>query len=1149
MRSKIRPGKQPFNSTALLLCGLLLLSACTTGRYVSSYHQKGMVFLSQHQPEKAAAEFQKGLLEAQKKGTPAAIAELTAILGWTKAETMDFSEAADLLTRAIGLAESQAIDPAVMYGRLAVVHAKSGNIEPGLSAAQKAIELTAARWRQKSKKDSVDDIIDYAVRNPGMPPDEDMIRAAIMAEAARAILYFSANNMPKAIVWGERTVDHCNALAFIMKMAPTEDRIIFHQGKGVAAGVASRSNAALGNRDRAAQMLQAGKEAFKQIGIPVQGDDLLAAYIASGGYDKQARKEDSRDVRFSIQYNQAVALWNSGKAAAARQAFAVVAVQAEENGQTTELARALSQQGWISAETGRYAEAVRLLEKSISVSPLADEAAMSHTRLAAILARLGNFEKALQEAQKALDVAVKNRPAIFSRTDRETAIERFVKNPGLPPDVVMLKAVLGSEAARTICWYFMGEYKKTARTGEKSIRHFQAAENALSLAAARERRDFFDGAGYAAMATGDALTFTGEPEKGRKYLKLAETYFDKSGSVFGLYATKALYACSYLREKRYAEGAATMRSMWAKLDSAGFEDILWRAKSRFAYYFDLHSRTIINDLGLSGKTTLPPGKLAPENSRAINTVVAGIREQLDSVYLLLEDEDAAKTRHLVTNLENAVTGLALRKAANALVHRIKVIAYKNYVGAIDRVESIRATLETDLNKRSFRSDKQMLYDGYIRLAVELYGAQAGLEALERAKARDLLDLMATREVNFNTPLARSEKTLRQAVSRQIAQNQTGIQTDPTEHLPDEGVERYRAIVVKIKKEAPELASLISANSLPFEQITRLIPRRTALCAYHISQDYGFIFTVVDGRANVKKIRVTRKDLTEKISRFRESILKKDAPATRVLSGELYSLLVRPVEKQLGSGRIIFVPDNALFYLPFSVLHNGRAYLIERYSLAYTPSMGILKFAMAKARSKDGRVLALGNPDLNNPDLALPSAQAEAQKVADRFPGSKVYVGKLATETVVRTTASQFDIIHFATHGEFSVTDPLYSSLRLAADNRNDGRLEAAEIFSLRMSPWLVTLSACRTGLGVVTAGGEIIGLNRAFIYAGAPAVVSSLWSIGDDSTAVLMGKFYNNLKSMPRDAALRAAQVDMIYGGQFAEPFYWAAFYLTGDFR
>lgn len=218
---------------------MLLLTACTTGRYVSPQHKTGMAFLAQRQPEKAVAAFQQGLVRAQAKGDLAATAELTAILGWTKAETMDFSEAEALLSRAIELAEAQSIDPAVMYGRLAVVRAKSGNIEPGLSAAAKALELTAARWRAKSKLNTTEEIIDYAVHNAGMPPDEDMIRAAIMAEAARAILHFTGNDMHQAIFWGERTVAHCNALAFIMKMAPAEDRITFHQGKGVAAGVAS----------------------------------------------------------------------------------------------------------------------------------------------------------------------------------------------------------------------------------------------------------------------------------------------------------------------------------------------------------------------------------------------------------------------------------------------------------------------------------------------------------------------------------------------------------------------------------------------------------------------------------------------------------------------------------------------------------------------------------------------------------------------------------------------------------------------------------------------------------------------------------------------------------------------------------------------
>ena len=305
-----------------------------------------MAFLAQQQPEKAADLFSKGIAAATQAGNRAAAAELTAILGWTQAEMLNFREAEKLLTQAIAMVQEQGGDPAVMYGRLAVVRAKSSQVETGLAAASKALELTAARWRTKSNLETTDEIIDYAVRKPGMPPDENMIRAAIMAQAARAILFFNANDLQQAARWGERTVDHCNALAFIMKMAPPEDRLTFHQGKGVAAGAASRANAALGNRDKATEMLQAGKKAFNEIGITVKDDDLLSAYIASGRYDQKKRAAADGDIRFSEDYNQAMSLWEAGRLEDARTALARVIADAARDGRTMELSRALSQQGW-----------------------------------------------------------------------------------------------------------------------------------------------------------------------------------------------------------------------------------------------------------------------------------------------------------------------------------------------------------------------------------------------------------------------------------------------------------------------------------------------------------------------------------------------------------------------------------------------------------------------------------------------------------------------------------------------------------------------------------------------------------------------------------------------------------------------------------
>jgi CHAT domain-containing protein len=98
---------------------------------------------------------------------------------------------------------------------------------------------------------------------------------------------------------------------------------------------------------------------------------------------------------------------------------------------------------------------------------------------------------------------------------------------------------------------------------------------------------------------------------------------------------------------------------------------------------------------------------------------------------------------------------------------------------------------------------------------------------------------------------------------------------------------------------------------------------------------------------------------------------------------------------------------------------------------------------------------------------------------------------------------------------------------------------------------MVTLSACQTQLGGQSNGDDIVGLSRAFIYAGAPTVVASLWSVDDEATAVLMEAFYTHLKAgMGRAKALRAAQSDLSHDEahpQWAHPFYWAAFVLTGD--
>jgi CHAT domain-containing protein len=141
-------------------------------------------------------------------------------------------------------------------------------------------------------------------------------------------------------------------------------------------------------------------------------------------------------------------------------------------------------------------------------------------------------------------------------------------------------------------------------------------------------------------------------------------------------------------------------------------------------------------------------------------------------------------------------------------------------------------------------------------------------------------------------------------------------------------------------------------------------------------------------------------------------------------------------------------------------------------------------------------------------------------------------------------------VHFATHGMISEQQPQYSSLVLTLDEdpNEDGLLQVHEIFNLKLSADLVVLSACRTGLGKEVRGEGMIGLTRAFLYAGASSVVVSLWSVVDRSTAGLMMDFYERLDRVSdKAAALQQAKLKMMQTRRYAHPYYWAPFVLVGE--
>lgn len=271
---------------------------------------------------------------------------------------------------------------------------------------------------------------------------------------------------------------------------------------------------------------------------------------------------------------------------------------------------------------------------------------------------------------------------------------------------------------------------------------------------------------------------------------------------------------------------------------------------------------------------------------------------------------------------------------------------------------------------------------------------------------------------------------------------------------------------------------------------------------------------------------------------------------RRLLKKLYDLLIAPVASLLpsSSGYLTIVPYDSLHKLPFHSLYNGSRFLIEDYQINYLPASSLLThLALRNSQQNDPVETAIRPPLVfgYSDHGHLPRVQEEARTIASLL-GGNCYLEEEATIARLIQQAPTSPIIHLATHGENRLDAPNFSYVRLA-----DGQLNAIDAFSLDLQHCeLVALSGCETGLALSGGGDEQLGLGRAFLAAGVPSLVISLWSVEDSSTNELMQHFYQHLlQGESKVQALRSAQCNLLQQTEsmYAHPYFWAAFRLVGD--
>ncbi|MFK7969431.1 MAG: CHAT domain-containing protein [Bacteroidia bacterium] len=349
------------------------------------------------------------------------------------------------------------------------------------------------------------------------------------------------------------------------------------------------------------------------------------------------------------------------------------------------------------------------------------------------------------------------------------------------------------------------------------------------------------------------------------------------------------------------------------------------------------------------------------------------------------------------------------------------------------------------------------------------------------------------------------------------------------------------------------------------EIGHRIPQGTALIHYFSSPVHTWAAVVQDGDISLHRFESlafsTTDSLLDAIQAPYLGTNSKMSPQENRSVFEHYSaLLGQRMLEPLGKlpTNLIIIPDGPLLQLPFSLLKTDGKYVIEDHQLAYY--YAISQFMLPPAPSRGLDILAFAPSFDNNPELPLHLASSRSglqplhhnlTEVETSISGiqGKIRSGKQANLGHFMTEASQYGIIHLASHAEVNPKNPDNSYIAFAPEADENSLLFLEDIYKLKLDAEMVVLSACNTARSANRQLGENQSLAHAFTYAGAQSLVATCWPVDDKAHAELMVDFYTGLKAgLSKSAALRQAKLIAIHD-KGLEPFYWAAPLAYGDMR
>lgn len=558
-------------------------------------------------------------------------------------------------------------------------------------------------------------------------------------------------------------------------------------------------------------------------------------------------------------------------------------------------------------------------------------------------------------------------------------------------------------------------------------------------------------------------------------------------------------------------------------------------------------------------------------------------------------------RYLVNALSGKAEAFALKGGEKNLSNSLS--SYKLSIQIIDK---LRSTYQDEESKLLISEEAKTLFQKTVDVAVKLYNTTGNKKYLseafqysDKSKSAVLINSVKDIEaqyfgkipqniVNLEKKLKLSIGTFRRFIYEEKQKiNPDGNKISEFESKVFDFSVRYDSLIRVLEKQYPDYYKLkYSEPVVEIHNIQTSLEKDRLLIEYMITDSVLHIFAINRSSFEIFSQKIDSSffwDITTIVATTSNnsmgSTTDSDFRKYALAANRLYNTLIEPVKEKFHENKLIIIPDGEIGYISFDMLltelpdttimdYRRLPYMIEKNIVSYSTS-ALFQFNKIRKRDasptrnvlamapsydnlvKDGKTTFIDDNGKNIYLLPIPGVEKEMEGIGNSLFSKKIR-GDKATESKFKKEVGKYNVLHLAMHTLINNNQPMLSKLVFYQNNDTieDGMLNTYELFSMDLNANLAVLSACNTGSGKLIKGEGIMNLARGFIFAGVPSIVMTMWSVDDQSSALIVKNFYQYLeKGLSKDEALRQSKLDLLKEGDplRSHPFYWAAYVNIGD--